>query len=366
MTPPPLLVLGNLDCEARWHGAVLPRRVLERISAAACLMRYLFDEPIALWTPAPVDPARLVSLPDAPPITLHSGPPPRSAGEIAAWGAWSERASPQIAARDRHRISVPAAIDRARAVNDRRFAAALDAELGAAPPGAVAITSLEQLRQHLDAGGAAASPSGQWICKAPLSAAGRDRVIGCGPLSGQSAPGTNSPDGPSAETARALARLLVRFGVLLFEPWLDRAGDLGVCAVVRPDGVVEHRAPHTLLTNARGGFLGISQQPPPLSEAEHAQLLHTVRAAGAALYRAGYTGPYNLDAFLHRTASGERRLRPLCEINARISFGWIAAAIAERHGFTELGFGAPLPDATLLVAPEQPDDPRGDGAAWAR
>ncbi len=355
-----MLVLGNLDCEARWHGAVLPHRVLERISAAACLMRYLFDEPIALWTPAPVDPARLVELPGAPPIALRSGPPPRGTGELAAWGACSDRPAPQHAARDRYRISVPATIERARAANDRRFAAALAEELGVAPPGALAITSLEQLRQHLDEGGAAASPSGQWICKAPLSAAGRDRVIASGPLSGPSEPGADG------EAARALARLLARFGVLIFEPWLARAGDLGICAVVRPDGAVEHRAPHTLLTNPRGGFLGISQQPPPLSEAEHAQLVHTVRAAGAALFRAGYTGPYNLDAFSHRTASGELRLRPLCEINARISFGWIAAALAARHGFTELGFGAPPPDATLLVAPEQPDDPRGDGAAWAR
>lgn len=365
MSLPPPLVLGNLDCEARWHGAVLPRRVLERISAAACLMRYLFDEPIALWTPAPVDPARVIELPGAPPIALSSGPPPRGTGERAAWGACSDRAWPQETARDRHRVSVPSTIAVARAVNDRRFAAALSDQLGVAPPGARTITSLDELRQHLEERGAAASPTDQWICKAPLSAAGRDRVIATGPLSGQL-----DGVGPEAETARAVAHLLVRFGALTFEPWLHRAGDLGVCAVVRPGGAVEQRAPHTLLTNARGGFLGISQLPPPLSDAQRAQLTHTVSAAGAALHRAGYTGPYNLDAFLYRAASGELRLRPLCEINARISFGWVAAALAERHGFSELGFGAPPPDAskpaTLLVAPEQPDDPRGDGAAWAR
>jgi hypothetical protein len=370
VTSGPPTVLGNLDCEARWHGAVLPRLVLERISAAACLMRYLFDEPIALWLPAAVAPARVVDLPGGPPLALHvlrAGALPRgAAGEpIAAWGAFSERAIPQEPARDRHRLSVPAPLSIARAVNDRRFAAALADTLGVAPPGAATIASLDQLRRHLEEGGAAASPTGQWICKAPLSAAGRDRVIFEGPLSGPSASRTARAAELRAETERALARLLQRFGALTFEPWLERTSDLGVCAVVRPDGAIAQRPPHTLLTNLRGGFLGISRHPPPLTAAQREELARVTAAAGRALHAAGYAGPYNLDAFVHRSREGELILRPLCEINARISFGWIAAALAERHGFAELGFGPPPPGATLLIAPAAAGD-RGDGAAWAR
>ena len=195
------------------------------------------------------------------------------------------------------------------------------------------------------------------------------------PVAADPITGSGASAGPRAgqvlagELARALERLLVRFGALVFEPWLERTCDLGVCAVVRADGI-EQRAPHTLLTTERGGFLGISQAPPPLSAAQRAQLTRVVEAAGRALRDAGYLGPYNIDAFLYRDRHSGIALRPLCEINARISFGWVAAALAERHGFSELGFGAPPPDAskpaTLLVAPEQPDDPRGDGAAWAR
>jgi hypothetical protein len=191
---------------------------------------------------------------------------------------------------------------------------------------ALPIYSLEELRHHLAAGGAAASPSAQWICKAPLSAAGRDRALG---------QGATLPAG--SELERALARLLTRFGALTFEPWLDRVCDLGVCAVVRADRI-EQRPPHTLRTTARGGFIGISQEPPPLTTAQRDHLAATVDAAGLALREAGYLGPFNIDAFLHRDAAGAVALRPLCEINARLSFGWIAAALADRHGLCELGF----------------------------
>lgn len=339
-----LPVVANLDCETRWHGAVLPRRVLERISAAGCLLRYLFEEPVAVWTPAAVDGARLVDLPGAAPLALAHGAPPR--GTRAAWGAFRDDAlATTTAARDRFAISVPAPIPVARAVNDRRFAAAIAARLGVAPEGAAVIHSLEELRRHL-----AASQRAPWICKAPLSAAGRDRVIGASP----------ELDG---EPARAVERLLVRFGALLFEPWLERTCDLGVCAVVRADRV-EQRAPHTLLTTERGGFLGITQAPPPLSSAQREQLSAIVEACGLALRDAGYLGPFNLDAFLYRSAAGDVALRPLCEINARISFGWIAAALAERYQLGALGF-SPLAErpvgATLLLRPSEQDPV----AAWA-
>lgn len=357
-TSPPLLVIGNLDCEARWHGAALPRRVLERISAAATLLRYLFDEPIELWTPAPVDPARLRELPGAPPLRLRSSATPPPAAR-AGWGAFRELATPLLdhpldRRLDPRGIAIPAALATARAVNDRRFASALAARANLAPPGAATITSLEELRRHLAAGGADASPTAQWICKAPLSAAGRDRALGQGPII-------------EGELERALARLLARFAALTFEPWLERTCDLGVCAVVRADAAspVVQRPPHTLLTTPRGGFCGIAQTPPPLTAAQRALLTATVEAAGRALRDAGYLGPFNVDAFLHRDRGGAVHLRPLCEINARLSFGWIAAALAERHGHAELGFSplAELPaGATVLVAPDAADPI----AAWAR
>lgn len=352
-----LRVLGNLDCEARWSQLTLPRRVLDHISAAATLLRFLFDEPIALWTPSPVDPGRLPALDGAQALELHHGPVWTQAD--AAWGAFRDGAPP--AARDRRGLTVPARLSVAKAVNDRRFLAALAQRLEVAPPGMRAVTSLDELRQHLAQGGAAASPTAQWICKAPLTAAGRDRVLGAGvTLSG--------------ELERALARLLQRFSALLFEPWLARILDLGVCATVGPGGEVVQRPPHTLLTTARGGFLGIATTPPPLDLTQRAQLDKTVAAVGQALHAAGYVGPFAVDAFLHRAANGQALLHPLCEINGRLSFGWIAAVLAERFGTRELRFSAPPPGAVVLVAPSAPTAPTGQAtaggeqavAAWIR
>lgn len=349
-----MIFIGNLDCEARWNGAVLPRRVLERISAAATLLRYLFDHPIQLWTPAPVDERRVRPLSSTtPPLAFHL-PCERLPSADAGWGAFHEPVPPPRrppAPRDRYAISVPPPLSVARAVNDRRFAAALAERLAIAPSGSRTISSLDELRHHLAAGGAAASPSAQWICKAPLTAAGRDRALGHG-----------AAVEAGGELERALARLLKRFGALTFEPWLDRIADLAVCAVVRADRV-EQRPPHTLRTTPHGGFTGISQAPPPLTSAQRDQLTATVDAAGRALRDAGYRGPFNVDAFLHRDAAGAVHLRPLCEINARLSFGWIAAALADHHGVGELGF-SPLADlpagATPLVLPTA-EDPI---AAW--
>jgi hypothetical protein len=343
-TAPPVAMIGNLDCETRWHGAVLPGRVLERISAAATLTRFLFEESVALWTPVPVDPRRICDFEGAPVPTLHSGPPPSWAA--AAWGAF--RASPRpTQPRDRYGITIPASIGAARKVNDRRFAAAVANRLEIAPAGAMVIRSVAELGQHLAEDGAAASPTEQWVCKAPLSAAGRDRVVGRG----------RAIEG---ECARAIDRLLRRFAALTFEPWLARICDLGVCAIVDPDRVIQ-RPPHTLLTTPLGGFSGISLTPPTLSPDHHAQLTHTVTAVGEALRDAGYLGPFTVDAFVHLDRQQRLCLRPLCEINARLSFGWIAAALADRYGICELHFAPAPANATLLLTADR------DGiAAWVR
>ena len=67
-----------------------------------------------------------------------------------------------------------------------------------------------------------------------------------------------------------------------------------------------------------------------------------------------YAGPIAVDAFV--TTDGQLCV---CEINARFSFGWVARALARRHGITKLGFSAPPPGAHVLV------EPRNDGiCAW--
>jgi hypothetical protein len=259
--------------------------------------------PHEVWVPAAVDASRLLSHPGWTPPQLRTGQPP------AADLMWADPA--------------------ARAANDRAAALAIAQSLGVALPGACVIASLAELDAHL------AGSSRPWICKARWTAAGRDRARGIG--------------APTGELRNRLARMLDRFGPLVFEPWLDRVDDLGICGTIGAGGDVAVLPPHRSLTDARGGFLGIELGPidPALAD----PLAAVARAAAAQLHaRTGYRGPFAIDAFVHRDG-GAPRLHPLCEINARYSFGWIARGLARRLGIRRLGFDAPPPRATVLIAP---------------
>lgn len=309
----PMIIWANLDCEARWGGGVLSQRVARRVSAASALLAAFAPEgePVDIYAPAAVDPARIA----LPGVTMHVGAPPRY---DLAWAAPD-----------------------AKAANDRRVAAALNQALGHALPEARVIASLAELDAHL-----ATTTAARWVCKAPWTAAGRDRAHGEGRT-------------VSGELRVYISRLLERFGALLFEPWLDRVLDIGVCARLDRDGRVTAEAPHTLLSDARGGFAGIDLAPPSLAEADPRTLASAVSAAGAALHELGYEGPFTVDAFVYRDGDAQR-LHPLCELNARHTFGHVARALHQRFGTRVLGFGTPPPGARVLVAASD-DDPV---AAW--
>jgi hypothetical protein len=309
-----MIVWANLDCEARWGGGTLPQHVARRISAASALLAAFApeNEPVEIYAPAAVDAAR-IQLPN---VTMRVGAPPR-------WDlAWAD---PQ-----------------AKAANDRRVAVVLNDERKTSLRGAAVITSLAALDAHL-----AALPPTRWVCKAPWTAAGRDRAHGEGNALG-------------GEQRAYVGRLIDRFGAVMFEPWLDRVLDIGVCAQLGRDGSVTAQPPHTLLCDARGAFVGIDLAPPPLADEDRNTLASTVDAAGRALHRLGYAGPFTVDAFVYRDGDAQV-LHALCEVNARHTFGHVAWALAKRLGTRTLGFGAPPPDAQVLVAGGA-DDPV---TAWA-
>ncbi len=304
-----MIIFANLDCEAVWGGGRLPQHVARRVSAAAAVLAAFAtgDEPVEIYAPAAVA-AERIQLPN---VTMKVGTPTR-------WDlAWAD--------------------PKAKAANDRRLALALNEMLGTQLRGARAISSLAELDAHLNA----LAPA-RWVCKAPWTAAGRDRAHGEGSTL-------------SGDLRVYVGRLIERFGAVMFEPWLDRVRDIGVCARLFADGRVDTEPPHTLLSDPRGGFLGIDLAAPPLHDDDRDRLANTVDAAGAALFRAGYTGPFTVDAFVYRDGVAQA-LHPLCELNARHTFGHVAWALSRRLGGRVLGFGAAPPGARLLVAPTA-DDP---------
>jgi len=299
---------GNLDCEARWAGAALPDTVVRRISLyatlfAACVPDERDGERHEVIVPAPVDTTRLLAHRRwLPPLVRVE----RAAPEPAEL-AWAD----------------PAAKD----ANDRSRTLAIAQALGVALPGARTIGSLDELDGHLR------EVPGAWVCKARWTAAGRDRVHGLGPAEG--------------ELRVRLGRMLERLGPLVFEPWLDRLADFGTCGEIT-DAAITVRAPHRLRSDPRGGFLGIELGDVDPDVA--ARLQATARAAAERVAAAGYRGPFAVDAFLYRGAAGPA-LHPLCELNARWSFGWIAHALARRLAARQLGFDPAPAEATVLIAP---------------
>ena len=316
-----MIIWANLDCEARWSGQTLPRHVAKRISAASALLAALAptSEPAEIYAPAAIDPDR-IKLPN---VTLHAGDP-------TTWDlAW---ANPT-----------------AKAANDRRLALALTEQLGVALRGARVITSLAELDAHL-----ATTHTARWVCKAPWTAAGRDRAHGEGDTLGPEMKMAGLTPARGTELRVYVGRLLDRFGAVVFEPWLERVLDLGVCAQLAPDGRITAQAPHTLLSDPRGGFLGIDLAEPTLRDSDRVLLARTVAAAGNALHALDYVGPFTVDAFVYRSGDAQV-LHPLCELNARYTFGHVARALAARFGTRVLGFGAAPTGARILVAPSEAD-----------
>lgn len=360
------IIVANLDCEAAFAEAAGVSRyhpsheVAQRISALGTLLAALGQDGDVLWTPVPVDPGR-VHGPVR--VTLRAGalaelPGPEPVTGWLAWGETRDVTARRQASRDDTaghgrapalpgapgRNGEPGAPDwpgwpdwpdwidwlwstppdpeAAWRCNDRRFCLPVQAALGCRLPGAALIDSLDALRAHLAALGP--GPDG-WVLKAPFSASGRLRVRRRG------------RDLDRGIEAR-IARLLTRFGALCFEPWMERVLDIGCLGLVAGADACHVFPPHRLETDHAGVFRGIAIADGWLAPDHHRAVVHAATEAGRALGRAGYRGPFGIDAFVYRhdQAPGGQALQPLCEINARLSFGFVAHALARRLGLPGL------------------------------
>lgn len=111
---------------------------------------------------------------------------------------------------------------------------------------------------------------------------------------------------------------------------MDRIADYGVSAILAQDDL-RVVGIHGQRVDRKGQFAGIDLQP-DLTEEDRDRLLETVEAVAAALRRAGYVGPFGVDAWRYWREDGVAVLNPLGEINARMTFGLVAWAWAERTG----------------------------------
>ena len=333
------LLVANLGCEQEWYAghpsprrrptARLAPRAAQVASALGTLMRVFARPGDRLWTPCPVDPRRLdTSLGLTIPELIHGALEPASEKAVLAWGESASVAqlrSPRESARSSRGKSLADRLWRlpqcspaiAARINDRRWQQKLMQKLGCALPKARRITSFAALREHLQTGAADAG-AGQWILKAPFSAAGRHRLRGQG-------------ETPTDLIHKRVLDMLERWGELVFEPWMPRVADHGCCLLL-DNGGVQWIGLHSQHVDARGQFLAatVSRSCGLADRDLEAEIRRMALDASQHVHATGYRGPLGIDCWQYRDACGSLRLNPLGEINARMTMGLVAHALRSR------------------------------------
>jgi len=183
-------------------------------------------------------------------------------------------------------------------------------ELGGGAPGAAYFRDAAALERALSARGSA-----PWLFKRPYGFAGRgQRRIG----------------EPSADDRRWLADGL-RLGGLLGEPWLELERELSLHGWLERDGGLRLGRPCVQRVDRWRAWL--ASEPlgaGELSAAWRAAIENAAQRAAVALFRAGYFGPFGIDAYIWRTPTGGLELNPLGELNARYTMGYRVGMAASR------------------------------------
>lgn len=355
--PGPGLILGNLDVEQDMAAALppcqrprggaetLPAAARRAIAAFATLLRVCARPNDRLWIAEPIDPQVMCEVPGLPRPELLSGPLTRhleGSGEVLAWGE-SERISAYRTpaakpSQTRRRVASEVAglplserlwhLPRARPsvvaeTHHRAFAWRLAKDLGIALPGAAMVRDMASLETSLCS--LARSQDTPWVVKAPLSAAGRDRIWGRGPC-------------PDDTTRRSLHRLFNRWPEALLEPWMERLDDFGASAVVTVGGV-ELLGMHGQCVDRKGRFQGVEIWPSgwvehlpahPWPSSRARRFEEIVQQVGLRLLEAGYEGPFGIDGFRYRRPDGGLAWNMLGEINVRLTFGCIGRLMVQQ------------------------------------
>lgn len=255
-----------------------------------------------------------------------------------AWG-WSHQAR-QSARWAGCQINAPD-LETVRLANSRRWSFEIEEQMGVKLPGSFVVTAMSQLAAEFDRLHAC-QPDHPWVIKAEFGMSARERLVGCGSDLNASARGW-------------LEKRLRRGEWLVFEPWLDRIAEAGILLDIPPptanDSTIRIVAVTELLTNERGQYVGTRIDSGFAYDAKHSTPTHnpvvTAITVATELQRHGYFGPLGIDAMQYRSipadAAPSTLIRPIQDINARWTMGFIATAIARRL--------APREVATWLLLP---------------
>jgi hypothetical protein len=236
-------------------------------------------------------------------VILFGGENETGLAEGCVGRAWlpTPRALMALARAGASRLPVPD-FEVLRQVNDRRFSLGLGATL----PGQRVATTIEEVVEAL----AQPSPRGNWLLRRPHGFAGKGRR-------------RVRPDEIMTDARTWIEASLRYSGALVVEPWVERLADFGLHGHVSAKGVVILGEPTLQTMTEDGAWVETRRvRKNELGRDEAYSLATTAKAVGDALTRAGYFGPFGIDAFRWRDEHGKQHWNPRCEINARYSMGW--------------------------------------------
>lgn len=194
-----------------------------------------------------------------------------------------------------------------RRVNSRAFAS----ELGTTLPGAELVRTLDEASRKL-----ASSPGlGEaWRVKRLFGMTGRGQL--------------RIRPGAAGEGESAFLRAGLAEGGLQIEPDVRIETEYAIHGVLSFAGELELGRPVTQRCDARGAWLGTDRIEDERAHGDVPRALREqARFVAEALVRAGYHGPFGVDAYTYRDPSGGLRLQPRSEINARYSMGFTVGCL---------------------------------------
>jgi hypothetical protein len=193
---------------------------------------------------------------------------------------------------------VPApSVDVLARVNQRSFCA----ELGQTLPGACFVRDRNQLEETLRE----PPVTGRWLCKRAFGFAGRGQ--------------RRLSDLSRADDQRWLADCLEPGG-LQIEPSVEIEAEFSIHGVLARSGALHVGSVCQQFLDADRFWLSAERLAPgKLSSEQLTALTAEAERVGSALHRAGYFGPFGIDAFLWKSNEGRLLFNSRSEINARLT-----------------------------------------------
>lgn len=306
----PQLFYGNFDFEHQLTSAANSRggKVLERINAELTPSLIALAQPDDLiWAPYPVDEAYLNALYDSEKLRPQFISDPQSipAGSLLRPWGWSNRVVDWGRIHD-CRCESPR-LEAVQRANSRLFSCELEREWQCGLESTTPIRSLDQLVKILTE---QSEQFSRWVLKGLFGMSGRERCFGQG-------------IDVSEQTVNWTKRRIERDGAVILEPWVDRIAEVGIQFDIPRCGEPQLLGITPLLSDDSGGYRGNDLQ------CADDKLWEEAIAIGrdAAIHlqqQIGYFGPLGIDAMRYRDPSGSVHLRPLQDINARLTMGRLA------------------------------------------